>query len=111
KPTFTLAEDEMEMGVGIHGEPGRRRVKLMQADAIADEMVAAIVKDLGAKAGAEVLLLVNGFGGTPAMELYVMVKSAQRVLRASGLSVRRYLTGSYVTSLEIAIFRLVRVHC
>jgi dihydroxyacetone kinase-like protein len=102
KPTFALADDEMEMGVGIHGEPGRRRVKLMQADAIADEMVGAIVKDLGPKPGAEVLLLVNGFGGTPAMELYLMVNSAQRVLRSNGLRVRRYLTGNYVTSLEMA---------
>ena len=102
KPTFTLADDEIDMGVGIHGEPGRRRVKLASADAIADEMVSAIVKDLGAKPSAEVLLLVNGFGATPAMELYVMVRSAERVLRANGLDVRRYLTGSYVTSLEMA---------
>jgi dihydroxyacetone kinase-like protein len=102
KPTFTLANDEMEMGVGIHGEPGRRRVKLTPADAIADEMVGAIIKDLAPKPTAEVLLLVNGFGGTPAMELYVMVNSAQRILHAHGLRVRRYLTGSYVTSLEMA---------
>ena len=87
KPTFALGEDEMEMGVGIHGEPGRRRVKLARADAIADEMVGAIVKDLGPKPGAEALLLVNGFGGTPAMELYLMVNSALRVLRAKGLAV------------------------
>jgi dihydroxyacetone kinase-like protein len=102
KPTFTLADDEMEMGVGIHGEPGRRRVKLANADAIADEMVDAIVKDLSPKPGAEALLLVNGFGGTPAMELYLMVNSALRVLRSKGVKVQRYLTGSYVTSLEMA---------
>src|ERR1041384_2495672 len=72
KPTFQLAEDEMEMGVGIHGEPGRRRVKLTSADAIADEMIGAILGDLKPKAGSDVLLLVNGFGGTPSMELYVM---------------------------------------
>ena len=102
KPTFTLGEDEMEMGVGIHGEPGRRRVKLSLADAIADEMVGAIVKDLAPSAGAEALLLVNGFGGTPAMELYLMVGSALRVLKGKGVSVSRYLTGSYVTSLEMA---------
>ena len=70
----------MEMGVGIHGEPGRRRVKLATADAIADEMVGAILKDLAPKAGTEVILLVNGFGGTPSMELYLMVNSARRVL-------------------------------
>ena len=102
KPTFTLADDEMEMGVGIHGEPGRRRVKLARADAIADEMLDAIVKDLAPKPGAQALLLVNGFGGTPAMELYLMVNSALRVLRSKGLAVNRYLTGSYVTSLEMA---------
>jgi dihydroxyacetone kinase-like protein len=102
KPTFMLADDEMEMGVGIHGEPGRRRVKLMQADAIADEMLGAILGDLGPRAGTEVLLLVNGFGGTPAMELYLMVNAAQRELRANGIRVRRYLTGAYVTSLDMA---------
>ena len=102
KPTFTLGEDEMEMGVGIHGEPGRRRVRLAPADAIADEMVGAILNDLAPKLGAEALLLVNGFGGTPAMELYLMVNSALRVLRAKGLEVSRFLTGNYVTSLEMA---------
>ena len=102
KPTFSLGDDEMEMGVGIHGEPGRRRVKLSSADAIAEEMVGAIVGDLGLARGTNTLLLVNGFGGTPAMELYVMVNSALRVLRAKGVQVTRFLTGSYVTSLEMA---------
>ena len=102
KPTFTLGEDEMEFGVGIHGEPGRRRVKLSSADTIAEEMVSAIVKDLAPGRGAEALLFVNGFGGTPAMELYLMVNSALRVLREKGLRVSRYLTGTYVTSLEMA---------
>ncbi len=102
KPTFTLGEEEMEIGVGIHGEPGRRRVKLSSADTIADEMIGAIVKDLAPSAGAEALLLVNGFGGTPAMELYLMVGSALRVLKGKGVGVSRYLTGSYVTSLEMA---------
>jgi dihydroxyacetone kinase-like protein len=102
KPTFTLAEDEMEMGVGIHGEPGRRRVKLAQADAIAEEMVGAILQDLAPPPGAEAVLLVNGFGGTPAMELYLMVNSALRILRAKNILVSRFLTGSYVTSLEMA---------
>jgi len=102
KPTFTLGDNEMEMGVGIHGEPGRRRVALASADAIADEMVGAIVKDLEPAAGAEGLLLVNGFGGTPAMELYLMVNAALRVLKKKGLNVSRHLTGNYVTSLEMA---------
>src|SRR5437899_3847235 len=102
KPTFSLGDDEMEIGVGIHGEPGRRRVKLASADTIADEMVGAIIKDLATKPGTEALLLVNGFGGTPAMELYLMVNSALRVLREKGVRVSRFLTGNYVTSLEMA---------
>ncbi len=102
KPTFTLSDDEMEMGVGIHGEPGRRRVRLATADAIADEMAGAILDDLDSAHGTEALLLVNGFGGTPAMELYLMVNSALRVLRKKGLNVSRFLTGNYVTSLEMA---------
>ena len=102
KPTFHLGEDEMEMGVGIHGEPGRRRVKLATADAIADEMMAAILGDLKLKSGSEALLLVNGFGGTPAMELYLMYNSARRILDGKGIKVARSLVGSYVTSLEMA---------
>jgi dihydroxyacetone kinase-like protein len=101
-PTFTLGDNEMEMGVGIHGEPGRRRVRLATADAIADEMVGAILDDLDPKPGTEALLLVNGFGGTPAMELYLMVNSALSVLRKKGLDASRFLTGNYVTSLEMA---------
>jgi dihydroxyacetone kinase-like protein len=102
KPTFQLKEDEMEMGVGIHGEPGRRRLPLASADAIAGELVHSILKDLGPSQGAPVLLLVNGFGGTPTLELYLMANAARRVLRDAGLTVARSLTGSYVTSLEMA---------
>lgn len=102
KPTFQIGEDEMEMGVGIHGEPGRRRVKLAPADAIADEMMGAILGDLKLKSGSEVLLLVNGFGGTPAMELYLMYNAAKRILDGKGLKAARSLVGSYVTSLEMA---------
>jgi dihydroxyacetone kinase-like protein len=102
KPTFALAEDEMEMGVGIHGEPGRRRLKLAAADAIAEEMLAAILGDLAPPADAACLLLVNGFGATPAMELYLMVNAARRILEGRGVRVARYLTGSYVTSLDMA---------
>ncbi len=78
KPTFTLAEDEMEMGVGIHGEPGRRRVKLASADAIAAEMLGAITGDLAPKPGQQAILLINGFGGTPSMELYLMCNAARQ---------------------------------
>lgn len=101
-PTFKLGEDEMEMGVGIHGEPGRRRVKLEQADAIASEMITAIAGDLDARAGTEALLLVNGFGGTPTIELYLMYNAARRLLEKRGLRIARSLVGSYVTSLEMA---------
>jgi phosphoenolpyruvate---glycerone phosphotransferase subunit DhaK len=102
KPTFTLGEDEMEMGVGIHGEPGRRRVKLGSADAIADEMLTAIVGDLDLKAGTQVLLFVNGFGATPLMELYLMADRAKKWLDGKGIKAVRFLTGSYVTSLDMA---------
>ncbi|WOH79982.1 dihydroxyacetone kinase subunit DhaK [Bradyrhizobium sp. BEA-2-5] len=101
-PTFALGVDEMEMGVGIHGEPGRRRVKLAEADAIASEMTAAIAGDLAAPAGSEALLLVNGFGGTPTIELYLMYNAARRMLEERGLRIARSLVGSYVTSLDMA---------
>jgi dihydroxyacetone kinase-like protein len=102
KPTFQIGADEMEMGVGIHGEPGRRRVKLASADDIADELTGAILKDLSLKRGQEVILLVNGFGGTPLLELYLMVNAAHKVLKGAGVNVVRHLTGPYVTSLEMA---------
>ncbi|RXH02515.1 dihydroxyacetone kinase subunit DhaK [Bradyrhizobium zhanjiangense] len=101
-PTFSLGEDEMEVGVGIHGEPGRRRVKLERADAIADEMTTAIAQELDARDGAEALLLVNGFGGTPMIELYLMYNAARRMLEKRGLRIARSLVGSFVTSLDMA---------
>jgi phosphoenolpyruvate---glycerone phosphotransferase subunit DhaK len=100
--TFQIAADEMEMGVGIHGEPGRRRVKFTSADDIAAELTGAVLRDLALKRGQEVILLVNGFGGTPLMELYVMVNAANKVLASAGIKAVRTLTGSYVTSLEMA---------
>ncbi len=102
KPTFQIGVDEMEMGVGIHGEPGRRRVRLTTADEIAAELTGAVLKDLSLRPGQETILLVNGFGGTPTLELYVMVNAALKVLRGAGVKVVRHLTGSYVTSLEMA---------
>ena len=102
KPTFEVGDDEMEMGVGIHGEPGRRRVPLASANDIAREMVQAILDDLGDKAGGEGILLVNGFGGTPAMELYVMYDAAAKLLDAAGVKVACSLVGNYVTSLDMA---------
>ncbi len=104
RPTFTLGEDEMEMGVGIHGEPGRRRVKLASAKAIADEMLTAILDDLNKDGFGDgpAVLLVNGFGGTPSLELYLMAEMARASLARRGVSIARGLVGSYVTSLEMA---------
>ena len=102
KPTFAIGEDEIELGVGIHGEPGRRRVKMMTADAIAAEFVGAIVTDLAGKAGKDALLFVNGFGGTPLMELYLVYNAASRELAKHGFTVARSLVGNYVTSLDMA---------
>ncbi|TPJ33264.1 dihydroxyacetone kinase subunit DhaK [Mesorhizobium sp. B2-8-3] len=102
KPTFEIGDGEMEFGVGIHGEPGRRRDTLKSADAIAEEVCAAIAGDLGERAKGPALLFVNGFGGTPSMELYVMYNSARRMFEKQGVTVVRSLVGSYVTSLDMA---------
>jgi phosphoenolpyruvate---glycerone phosphotransferase subunit DhaK len=101
-PTFQIGDDEMEMGVGIHGEPGRKRVRLAAADAIAEEMIGAICHALGPKSGERVLLFVNGFGATPLMELYLMYHAAARLCADRGLSVARSLVGNYTTSLDMA---------
>jgi phosphoenolpyruvate---glycerone phosphotransferase subunit DhaK len=101
-PTFSLGNDEMEMGVGIHGEPGRRRVKLAPAEALADEMVSAILADFDHPGSGDALLLVNGFGGTPSIELYLMYNAARKILEKRGLKIQRSLVGSYVTSLDMA---------
>lgn len=102
KPTFDLGEDEMEVGVGIHGEPGRRRVKVMEANALAEEMIAAICEQTAPKSGDPVILLVNGMGGTPQMELYLMYEAARRLCEDRGLTIARSLVGDYCTSLDMA---------
>ncbi|TGQ65585.1 MAG: dihydroxyacetone kinase subunit DhaK [Mesorhizobium sp.] len=102
RPTFDIGDGEMEFGVGIHGEPGRRRDRLKSADAIAEEICTAIAGDLGGKAKGPALLFVNGFGGTPLMELYLMYNSARRIFEKRGVTVNRSLVGSYVTSLDMA---------
>jgi phosphoenolpyruvate---glycerone phosphotransferase subunit DhaK len=102
KPTFDIGDEEMEVGVGIHGEPGRRRVAMMRADEIAGELVQAIVADLDARAGSDVLLMINGFGATPLLELHLMYDAAMRQLGERGLRPSRSLVGSYVTSLDMA---------
>jgi dihydroxyacetone kinase-like protein len=102
RPTFEIGADEMEMGVGIHGEPGRKRVRLAAADAIAKEMIGAIGHALAPKSGERILLLVNGFGATPLMELYLMYHAAARRCAERGLHVARSLVGNYTTSLDMA---------
>jgi dihydroxyacetone kinase-like protein len=102
KPSFTLAENEMEIGIGIHGEPGRRRVKLEPADRVAEMLMGPILEDLPFHAGDDVLLFVNGMGGTPLIELYVLYRRAHEIAEGHGLNVIRNLVGSYITSLEMA---------
>jgi dihydroxyacetone kinase-like protein len=102
KPTFDLAEDEMEIGIGIHGEPGRRRMKMQTADEITDLLVAPILEDLPYRSGEAVLLFVNGMGGTPLLELFVVYRKARAILEKAGVKVTRTLVGPYITSLEMA---------
>lgn len=102
RATFEIADDEMEVGVGIHGEPGRRREKLQRADAIVDELISTILRDLAPQQGAELLLHVNGFGGTPLLELYMLQTRAQAQLTWLGFNPVRFLVGNYTTSLDMA---------
>src|SRR3979411_1412301 len=102
RPTFDIAEDEMEVGVGIHGEPGRRRVKLRPASEIAAEMVNAITTDLSERTRGEAILLINGFGATPLSELYLMFDAVRRLVDPGGSIVARSLVGNFVTSLDMA---------
>ena len=101
--TFRVGDDEMEVGVGIHGEPGRRRAHLGSADAICDELLETIVEDLAPEKGAELLVLVNGLGGTPLGELYLLFNSARRWLEGKGFRIARSLIGNVTTSLEIDV--------
>ena len=102
RTTFDIGADEMEVGVGIHGEPGRRREKIKPAGLIVNDLLNAILQDLKPASGREVLLHVNGFGGTPLMELYLLYHCAAERLRAEGLNPVRSLVGTYTTSLEMA---------
>ena len=106
KPIFELADGEMEMGVGIHGEKGRRRAKLPNADAVVDEMFDAVSQDIPYNRGDEVALMINGLGGTPPSELYLLYRRAAIRCRDAGYSVVRNYVGNYCTSLEMAGFSL-----
>src|SRR5438067_2667237 len=101
-PTFDIGPDEMEFGVGIHGEPGRRREKIRSAAEIVEEMADAILGDLKPAKGANVLAFVNGLGGTPAIELYVAYAELTKQLERYGVTAARSLVGNYITSLETA---------
>lgn len=105
RPTFDINDTEIEMGVGIHGEPGRRREAMREADAIVTDMVAAIVHDIQAKQLPEkgdILLLVNGLGATPLMELYLIYNAAAKQLSAQGYTIARSLVGNYTTAIDMA---------
>jgi len=102
RPTFELGEDEMELGIGIHGEPGRSRTKLASADEVAWMLLEPILEDLPFMSGDSVLAFVNGMGGTPLIELYVVYNAVARILAGRGIGVARNLVGSYITSLEMA---------
>lgn len=102
KPTFDLGEDEMEIGIGIHGEPGRKRMKLASADEITQMLATPVIEDLGLKQGDSVIAMVNGMGGTPLMELYIVYRKLDEILKGQGVSIARKLIGNYITSLEMA---------
>lgn len=102
RPTFELGENEMEIGIGIHGEPGRQRVPLASAREVAAMLLEPVLTDLPFQSGDRVLCFLNGMGGTPLIELYVMFDEVARILRGHGIEIARSLVGPYITSLEMA---------
>ncbi|HCX96867.1 MAG TPA: dihydroxyacetone kinase subunit DhaK [Spirochaetaceae bacterium] len=102
KPSFTIGDDEMEIGMGIHGEPGIRRGKLLPADKIVDEMVYPIIKDLPFEKNNEVAVLINGLGATPKEELYILARRTLHILEEEGLKVFHVYVGEFATSMEKA---------
>ncbi|OFW76871.1 MAG: dihydroxyacetone kinase subunit DhaK [Actinobacteria bacterium RBG_19FT_COMBO_70_19] len=106
KPTFELGDDEMEIGIGIHGEPGRERMKMKPVAEIVELMATAVVDDLPYKSGDKVLAFVNGMGGTPLIELYVIFNELNTFLKGRGVKISRNLIGNYITSLEMQGFSI-----
>jgi dihydroxyacetone kinase-like protein len=102
KPTFDLGADEMEIGIGIHGEPGRTRMKLKPADEITEMLAEAVISDLPYKSGDQVLAFVNSMGGTPLIELYIVYRKLADICDKKGIKIVRHLIGPYITSLEMA---------
>jgi dihydroxyacetone kinase-like protein len=101
KPTFDIGDDEMEIGIGIHGEPGRERMKVKPVAEVVEMMATAIADDLPYASGDKVLAFVNGMGGTPLIELYVVYNEVHKFLQARGIEIVRNLIGDYITSLEM----------
>lgn len=102
RPTFALGEVEMELGVGIHGEPGRERRPLQDADTITDLLAETILADLPFSRGDDAIVMVNGMGGTPLVELYIVYRRLAAICDAHGVTIARSLVGNYITSLEMA---------
>ena len=102
KPTFDISDEEIEMGIGIHGEPGRERIKIISSAKIAETMMEAICSDIPYKSGDDVICMVNGMGATPLMELYVLYNDVAKIAEKKGLKIVRNLVGNYVTSIDMA---------
>ena len=102
QPSFELGENEMEIGIGIHGEPGRYREELKPADQIVERLASTVVDDLPFNQGDNVLAMVNGMGGTPLIELYIVYRALNTYLQGRGITITRRLIGDYITSLEMA---------
>jgi dihydroxyacetone kinase-like protein len=106
EPTFELPDDEIEIGMGLHGEPGVSREKLLPADALVDKMMAKILPDLPFSAGDEVALLINDLGSTTMMELLIVNRRVRQILRDKGIRVHDTVVGSYCTCQEMAGFSI-----
>jgi dihydroxyacetone kinase-like protein len=102
KPTFEIGDDEMEIGIGIHGEPGRERMKVKTAKEIVGMMAEAVLSDLPFKKGDQAIAMVNGMGGTPLIELYLVYNELNEICKGKGVTIARRLVGNYITSLEMA---------
>jgi dihydroxyacetone kinase-like protein len=100
-PTFELGDDEVEIGIGIHGEPGRERIKMESADQLTDRITRPVIEDLGLNSGERVLVFVNSMGGTPLAELYVVFRRVAQLLDEGGVQIARTLIGPYISSLEM----------
>ncbi|PZE77081.1 dihydroxyacetone kinase subunit DhaK [Curtobacterium sp. MCBD17_019] len=106
EPSFTLGDDEVELGIGIHGEPGRERIPMAPADVLVEQVIEPVLADLDAPRGSRVLLFVNGMGGTPLSELYIVFRRAAEILSDQGLELSRSVVGNHVTSLEMQGFSI-----